>query len=47
MSTTNWVMVDGAWYVLGNQPEGEITKTGFSHQSEKVVIAGGGQIWED
>jgi hypothetical protein len=44
---TRWVMVDGQWYVAGEQPEGEIQTTGYSHQSSEEVQAGGGQIWED
>jgi len=44
---TQWVMVNNQWYVRGEEPDGEIEKTGFSHQSIKEIENGGGQIWED
>lgn len=44
---TNWVMVNSQWYVKGEEPEGEIEKTGYSHQTKKEIENGAGQIWED
>jgi len=44
---TTWVMVDGQWYAEGKEPEGNIEKTGYSHQSEEEIENGAGEIWED
>lgn len=44
---TIWSMINGEWFAQGDEPAGEVERTGYSFGDPDIVYAGGGQIWED